>query len=111
MIAILKENPLLLLFIVAAAGYGLGSIRIGKSKLGVAAVLFVGLFIGAFDDQLQIPNIVFLLGLSIFVYTVGLSNGPGFFDSFRKKGRKIPVFRMLDASLDLRSGCSAFLCF
>ena len=59
MVAILSENPLLLLFLVAAIGYGLGNIPIQKSKLGVAAVLFVGLIFGALDESLRIPNIIF----------------------------------------------------
>ena len=88
MIGILAENPLLLLFVVAAIGYGMGSISIRGSKLGVAAVLFVGLFFGALDDKLQIPNIIFLLGLSIFVYSIVLSSGPGFMAAFTGKRQK-----------------------
>lgn len=88
MVAILSENPLLLLFLVAAIGYGLGNIPIQKSKLGVAAVLFVGLVFGALDESLRIPNIIFLMGLSIFVYTIGLSSGPGFFKAFKQEGAK-----------------------
>lgn len=95
MIALLKANPLLLLFIVAAIGYGVGNIRIGKSKLGVAAVLFVGLGVGALDKSLVIPDIVFLLGLAIFVYTVGISNGPGFFEAFGKRGKANIYFMTL----------------
>ena len=44
-IELLRENPLLLLFLVAAIGYPLGQIKIGGTRLGVAAVLFVGLAI------------------------------------------------------------------
>lgn len=88
MIALLSENPLLLLFVVAGLGYGVGSIKIRGGQLGVAAVLFVGLFFGSLDDSLQIPNVVFMLGLAMFVYTVGLSSGPGFMSAFRGQGRK-----------------------
>ncbi|MEO1808755.1 MAG: transporter, partial [Bacteroidota bacterium] len=77
MIALLGQNSLLLLFVVAAIGYGIGSIKVRGNKLGVAAVLFVGLFFGAWDKNLKIDDIVFLLGLSIFVYSIGLSSGPG----------------------------------
>ncbi len=106
MIAILSENPLLLLFIVAALGYGVGSISIGRSKLGVAAVLFVGLVFGALDESLNIPNIIFLLGLSIFVYTIGLSSGPGFFAAFERQGvRDVSfIFIMLTFSALLAVG-------
>lgn len=88
MIELLSDNALLLLFVVAALGYGVGSISIFGSKLGVAAVLFVGLFFGAIDESLQIPNIVFVLGLSIFVYTIGLSSGPGFMAALSGKSKQ-----------------------
>jgi putative transport protein len=86
MIQLLLDNPLLLLFIVAALGYVLGKIKIRGGSLGVAAVLFVGLAFGALHPNLKLPEIVYLLGLVLFVYTVGLSSGPGFFASFRRKG-------------------------
>ncbi len=88
MIEAFQQNPLLLLFIVIALGYWIGSIRIRGSKLGVAAVLFVGLGFGALSPDLKVPEIIIFLGLSIFVYTVGLSSGPAFFDTFKKRGFK-----------------------
>ncbi|MCA9975926.1 MAG: hypothetical protein KC413_09265, partial [Anaerolineales bacterium] len=92
MIQILIDNPLLLLFIVLAVGYAIGRIKIKGSSLGVAAVLFVGLAAGALHPDLELPDIIFLLGLVIFVYTVGLSSGPGFFSSFRRKGLRDNLF-------------------
>lgn len=86
MITTLAENPLLLLFVVAAVGYGVGQIKIKGSGLGVAAVLFVGLFFGSLDKSLQLPNIILTLGLSIFVYTIGLSSGASFFATFKRRG-------------------------
>ena len=70
MIQILSENPILLLFVVASTGYLLGSIKVKGGSLGVAAVLFTGLAFGAVDPGLQIPEIILLLGLSIYVYSV-----------------------------------------
>jgi putative transport protein len=86
LLQLLIDNPLLLLFIVAAIGYPLGHIKIRGSGLGVAAVLFVGLAIGSLHPNLKLPDVIYLLGLVLFVYTVGLSSGPGFFASFRRKG-------------------------
>ncbi|MFV9506020.1 MAG: aspartate:alanine exchanger family transporter [Oscillochloridaceae bacterium umkhey_bin13] len=86
MIELLIANPLLLLFVVSAIGYVLGRIRIGGVSLGVAAVLFVGLAFGALDPQLRLPEIIYLLGLVLFVYTIGLSSGPTFFASLQRKG-------------------------
>ncbi|NCC37115.1 MAG: transporter, partial [Chloroflexia bacterium] len=86
MLELLIDNPLLLLFVVSAIGYLIGRIRIGGISLGVAAVLFVGLAFGALDPELRLPEIVYLLGLVLFVYTIGLSSGPGFFASLQRKG-------------------------
>ena len=113
MIALLGENPLLLLFVVAGLGYGVGSINIRGGQLGVAAVLFVGLLFGSLDDSLQIPNVVFLLGLAIFVYTVGLSSGPGFMSAFQGRGRRNLgfIFLMVVASGGLAIGMHFLLDF
>ncbi|GAB4442466.1 MAG: aspartate:alanine exchanger family transporter [Chloroflexi bacterium OHK40] len=86
LIELLAANPLLLLFTVAAIGYLLGRVRLGSVSLGVAAVLFVGLAVGALDERLKLPEIVYLLGLVLFVYTIGLSSGPSFFAALRSKG-------------------------
>jgi len=82
MIDILSRYPLVLLFTVASLGYLIGSIRIRGNALGTAAILFTGLAIGAIDPNLQIPEIIFLLGLTIYVYSIGLSSGPAFFKSY-----------------------------
>ncbi|MCC6169879.1 MAG: transporter [Caldilineaceae bacterium] len=92
MIEILVKNPLILLFLVTATGYALGRIKIHGSSLGVAAVLFVGLAVGALDPRLALPEIIFLIGLVIFVYTIGLSSGPGFFASFNRRGLRDNLF-------------------
>ncbi|RME96747.1 MAG: hypothetical protein D6772_11470 [Bacteroidetes bacterium] len=86
MIEAFKESPLLLLFVVSAVGYWVGTIPIRGNRLGVAAVLFVGLGFGALDPELAVPDIVVVLGLSMFVYTVGLNSGPSFFSAFKSQG-------------------------
>lgn len=91
----LVEEPLLLLFIVSGLGYLLGQIKIKGISLGVAGVLFVGLAFGALSPDMQIPPIIVELGLIIFVYTIGLASGPGFFASFRRKGLRDNAFVFL----------------
>lgn len=86
MIKILLENPVLLLFTVAAIGYAIGEIKIGGFNLGISGVLFTGIFFGSLHPDLQLPEFVYILGLTLFVYTVGLSNGPGFYLSMKNKG-------------------------
>src|SRR5512137_2973250 len=86
MIKILIDNPMLLLFAVIAVGYPIGRIKIRGVNLGLSAVLFVGIAVGALHPDLKLPEIVYVLGLVLFVYTIGIGSGPGFFASFRRKG-------------------------
>jgi putative transport protein len=64
----------------------LGRINIGGFRLGVAAVLFSGIAFGAIDGRFKLAEPIWGLGLAIFVYTVGLSAGPGFVASLRRRG-------------------------
>ncbi|HSJ12834.1 MAG TPA: TrkA C-terminal domain-containing protein [Longimicrobiales bacterium] len=86
MIDALAGNPLILLFLVAAIGYPLGRVRVRGTRLGVAMVLFAGLAVGALDPRLRLPEIVYLLGLVLFIYPIALASGPAFFAAFRRKG-------------------------
>jgi putative transport protein len=83
---LLAGNSLLLLFAVVALGYPVGRLRVRGISLGIAAILFAGLAIGALDVRLQLPEVVHLLGLCLFVYSVGLSSGPGFVATLRRHG-------------------------
>lgn len=86
MIDFLVENPFVLLFLVLGLGYLLGKVRVGGFGLGVSAVLFVGLAFGALSSRISQPEIVYQLGLILFVYTVGVSAGPGFVTALRRRG-------------------------
>lgn len=86
MIQLLIDNPLLLLFTVAGLGFLLGRIKVAGVSLGVAAVLFVGLAIGSLHPDLKLTELLYQLGLVLFVYTIGLSSGTGFFASLQRKG-------------------------
>ena len=89
------ESPLLLLFVVIAIGYAIGNIAIKGTKLGVAAVLFVGLAFGALDPNLMVPDVIVTLGLSIFVYSIGISSGPSFFRTLARRGARIISFSVV----------------
>ncbi|MCB9140080.1 MAG: transporter [Caldilineaceae bacterium] len=105
MIQLLVEEPLLLLFLVTAIGYAIGRIKIKGSSLGVAAVLFVGLFFGALNEEIELPSVIFEMGLVIFVYTIGLSSGAGFFASFNRRGLRDNLF--IVSMLTLGAGMTA----
>jgi putative transport protein len=81
-------RPLLVLFSVAAAGFLLGKVTVLRFSLGVAAVLFCGLGAGALIPGVELPELVPQLGLTLFVYTLGLASGPSFFASLRLQGLK-----------------------
>jgi putative transport protein len=89
MVDTLVDNPLLTLFGIIALGYVAGRVRVGSFSLGVSAVLFVGLGVGAAEPRLELPEEVYLLGLVLFVYTIGLSSGPSFFGSLRTGGLRL----------------------
>ncbi len=88
-IAFLAGNPLFLLFLIIGVGYFLGSIKVFGFSLGVSAVLFVGIAAGALDPRLNLPEYIYLIGLVLFVYMIGLQSGPVFFASFHKRGLRI----------------------
>lgn len=95
----LIENPLLLLFLVTAIGYLVGTIKVKGTGLGTAAVLFVGLAFGAMNPAFNIPEIIFQIGIVFFVYTIGIRSGPAFFDSFKKNGTRDFIFVILMLAL------------
>lgn len=82
----LATNPVLLLFVVVAVGYALGRVRVAGFSLGIAAILFAGIAIGAVDDRFVLPEPLIVLGLAMFVYTIGLTSGPGFLAALRGRG-------------------------
>ncbi|MGZ5292019.1 MAG: aspartate:alanine exchanger family transporter [Actinomycetota bacterium] len=86
MIDLLVDYPLVLLFLVLGIGYVLGGVRVAGFGLGVSAVLFVGLAFGGLSPRITLPSSVYEFGLVLFVYTVGISSGPGFIGALRRRG-------------------------
>lgn len=91
-VQILVENQLLALLVIMGLGLALGQIRIFGFKLGVAAVLFVGLGLATLEPGIQIPPLIYIVGLALFVYTIGLESGPEFFASLRSTGIRHNLF-------------------
>ena len=79
---------ILLISLVAVVGLGFASIKIRGMGLGVTGVLFAGLIFGHFGFHLEHHTLEFLreFGLILFVFTIGLQIGPGFFASLRDQG-------------------------
>jgi len=84
-------HTVIILSLVIAAGVSLGHIKVFGISLGIAGVLFSGLAFGHFHLTVNEEIIEFAreFGLILFVYTIGMQVGPGFFASFRRQGLKL----------------------
>lgn len=86
---IIGSQPILAIFLAIGLGYLVGQISIGGFSLGVGAVLFVGLAIGAFAPKAQITGPIGLTGLIMFLYGIGILYGRQFFEGMvAAAGRK-----------------------
>ena len=78
-----------------ALGLLLGGLTIGGVGLGIGGVLFAGLFVGHLASEAGVAfdaatlEFVREFGLIVFVYTIGVQVGPGFFESFRRSGLRL----------------------
>ena len=81
-------HSILLLSFVIAAGIQLGKVKVFGVSLGITFVLFVGIILGHFGFTINHNVIHFFkeFGLILFVYSVGMQVGPGFFSSFKQGG-------------------------
>jgi putative transport protein len=77
---IIGTQPILTVFLAIGLGYLVGQINLGGFSLGVGAVLFVGLALGAFAPKAQITGPIGLIGLIMFLYGVGILYGRQFFE-------------------------------
>ncbi len=81
-------STIVLYSFVIAVGVFLGKLKIGGVSLGVTFVLFVGLVMGHFGYKVNSEVLHFIreFGLILFIFSIGLQVGPGFFSSFKKGG-------------------------
>ncbi len=81
-------HSILILSVAIAFGIQLGKIKIFGVSLGITLVLFVGILLGHFGFHINEEILHFFkeFGLILFVFSVGMQVGPGFFSSFKKGG-------------------------
>lgn len=83
--ALLRENPILLIFTVIGLGYLVGNIRIADIPAGpVIGVLLVALLFGHFG--FSAPPGASSFGFALFIFSVGIQAGPVFFSAFAADG-------------------------
>jgi putative transport protein len=92
---IIDNQPILTAFLAIGLGYLVGQISIGGFSLGVGAVLFVGLAIGAFAPKAQITGPIGLTGLIMFLYGIGILYGRQFFEGMVGVGQKYNLLALV----------------
>ena len=76
-------------FTIVTFGFLLGRIKIKGISLDISAVIFVALIFGHFG--IIIPKDFQKIGLVLFIFTIGIQAGPGFFQSFKTQGKKLII--------------------
>ncbi|EHK0947293.1 putative transporter [Citrobacter farmeri] len=89
------------LALVAVVGLWIGNIKVRGVGFGIGGVLFGGIIVGHFVDQAGVTlsgdmlHFIQEFGLILFVYTIGIQVGPGFFASLRVSGLRLNLFAIL----------------
>lgn len=89
-------HSVLILSLVITIGIALGKVKVAGVSLGITWILFVGIIFGHFNMNLDEHLLHFLkeFGLILFVYSIGLQVGPGFFSAFKKGGLTLNMVAM-----------------
>ena len=105
-------HSVMILSLVIALGLCLGKLRVKGVSLGLAWILFIGLIFGHFSLNLDEHLLHFLkeFGLILFVYSIGLEVGPGFFASFKNGGKSLNLLSMIVVALSIITTLVIFLC-
>ncbi len=94
-----------LLALVAIVGLGLGQVQIKGVSLGIGGVLFGGILVGHFTQRYGLVldehtmHFIQEFGLILFVYTIGIQVGPGFFSSLKQSGLKLNLLALMIVGL------------
>ena len=89
------------LALVAVVGLWIGNVKVRGVGFGIGGVLFGGIIVGHFVDQAGVTlsgdmlHFIQEFGLILFVYTIGIQVGPGFFASLRVSGLRLNLFAIL----------------
>ncbi|MBO4942962.1 MAG: putative transporter [Muribaculaceae bacterium] len=96
-------STLVLYSFVIALGIYIGKMRIFGVSLGVTFVLFVGILMGHFGYVVDNDVLKFVreFGLILFIFSIGLQVGPGFFSSFKKGGMRLNFLAVLVIALNV----------
>ena len=104
-------HSILLVAIVIFIGIYLGKVKIAGVSLGITWILFVGIIFSHWGMRMDAHALHFLkeFGLILFVYSVGLQVGPGFFASFKKGGLTLNLLAVLVIVLGVAISCVLYV--
>jgi len=90
-------HSLFLISLVIAIGIVLGRFKVKGVSLGITWVLFVGILASHFGMRIDSTTSHFVkeFGLILFIYSIGLQVGPGFFSSLKKGGIKLNLLAIV----------------
>lgn len=96
-------STIVLYSFVIALGVFLGKIKVAGVSLGVTFVLFVGIIMGHFGYVVNAEVLKFIreFGLILFIFSIGIQVGPGFFSSFKKGGMRLNGLAVLGIALNV----------
>lgn len=96
-------STIVLYSFVIALGVYLGKLKLGGVSLGVTFVLFVGILMGHFGYVVdgEVLHFIREFGLILFIFSIGLQVGPGFFSSFKKGGMRLNGLAVLGILLNV----------
>lgn len=96
-------HSVMILALVITLGLSLGKLKVKGVSLGLAWILFIGLIFGHYSFNLDAHLLHFLkeFGLILFVYSIGLEVGPGFFSSFKDGGKSLNMLSMIVVALSI----------
>lgn len=96
-------STILLYSFVIFAGIYLGKIKIFGVSLGVTFVLFVGILMGHLGYAVEGNTLHFLreFGLILFIFSIGMQVGPGFFSSFKEGGVKLNMLALAGVGMSV----------
>ena len=90
-------QAILIISLICAVGLALGKVKIAGVSLGISFVFFAGIIAGHFGIQINSDMLLMIqnFGLILFIYSLGVQVGPGFFSAFKKGGIKLNGLSLL----------------
>lgn len=90
-------QAILIISLICAVGLALGKVKIAGVSLGISFVFFAGIIAGHFGIKINSDMLLLAqnFGLIIFIYSLGVQVGPGFFSAFKKGGIKLNALSLL----------------